>query len=104
MIVGNFYKPRADSAVNKRRAASPAVRIRVRVLVFFNKFFLNLKTGDYILVAVLYKSSFIVRNIRSEFALSVNRLNIWNSASSKDLVVVLSESRSDMNDSSSVLS
>jgi len=73
VLVGDFYKPAAYSAVDERRIAPPAVRIRVQNLVFLYELALFLESLHDVLVTVFYKASFVVGNFVGELAFSVNR-------------------------------
>ena len=78
------------------------MRILVKHSVALYKLTLFLKAIHNILVAVLDKTSCVVRNFFCKFALSVHRFNGRNSGASKDFGVLFTECRSNMNDTSTV--
>ena len=78
------------------------MRILVKHSVALYKLTLFLKAIHNILVAVLDKTSCVVRNFFCKFALSVHRFNGRNSSAFKDFGVLFTECRSNMNDTSTV--
>ena len=99
----NIHEPRGNSSIDKRRMASPAVRIVMHVVLAENQLALSLEPCDDVLVTVLYESSLVIRYISCELALCVNRTDNRNAGSLKGVVIVLTEAAGCMYDTSTIL-
>ena len=77
--------------------------VRVENLVFLDKLSLFFEPLDDCLVRILNEKPLVIRDFLGELAFRVNRLHVWHTASTENLVVVLTKARSNMYNASSVL-
>ena len=99
--LGHLDKPSVASVVDKRSITSPAMRIIVLKLGRGEELALFVEVCDNHRVSLLNEDA-CVWSLGSHLTLAVNELNERKTVSSADLVIVLTECGSDMNDTRTV--
>ena len=100
---GHVDEPAAHSTVDQRCTGPPAEGIRVQVVLLLDELAVVLEPLDDRLVGILDEEALPVRNLVREAALLVDRAHRRDAGAPEDLVVVLAEAGSRMDDAAAVL-
>ena len=95
--------PAVHGPVDERSSGSPAERIAVQVVLALDELALFLQALDDELVGVLDEQSFVILHLGGELAFVVDRADNGDSRALEDIVVILAEAGSRMDDAAAVL-